>query len=244
MPSDSSGPTLGTEPTPVDETVETESNGDRREESDGSPPVTDDRVSGLERRVADLEAELDAVRGLLDGVDAVDEAVERRASTALAKAETLEAQIGTQESGLVRERLPDAREDGSDAADAGGSAPTAGESVPDAEEHASARDTPSARAPTTQRSDGFRDTGVGRHSDGSSEADDPRAPTGGDARIRGHADPDTADGGAGAISSVGGGGRGVDNAGSDLGDSTHGSDGATDADDDRSLASRLRDAFR
>lgn len=243
MPSDSSGPDLGTEPTPVDETVKTESNGNRREEPDGSPPVTDDRVSDLERRVADLEAELDAVRGLLDGVDAVDEAVERRASTALAKAEALEARIGTQESGLVRERLPGAREGGSDAA--GGSAPTAGESVPDAEEYASATDTPSARATTTQRSDGFRDTGVGRHLDGSSEADDPRAPTGGNARFGGRADPDTAEnGGAGAISSVDVGGRGVDDAGSDLGDSTRGSDGATDGDDDRSLASRLRDAFR
>ena len=67
---------------------------------------------------------------------------------------------------------------------------------------------------------------------------------GGGVRTREHTDPDTAEnGGVGAISSVGGGGR-VDDVDRGLDEGTRGSDGPTDADSDLSLASRLRDAFR
>ena len=236
MPSDSTGTDHGIELESVDDAVGTESNGDRSDRSDGSPTVADDRVADLERRIVELEADLDAVRGLLDGVDAVGERVERRASTALAKAEALEARVGAGEPGLVRERLPDARDP---------NATNSGDSATDAEDHAAATDAPSERAPATQRSDDLRDGSVGRHSGGSPGGEGPTASRGGGARTRGHTDPDTAEsGGTGAISSVGGAGRGVDDAHSGGYDGTRDCGGATDTDGDRSLASRLRDAFR
>ncbi|GGJ08880.1 hypothetical protein GCM10008995_18460 [Halobellus salinus] len=189
-----------------------------------------DRVAALERRVTDLEAELDAVRGLLDGVETVDERVERRASAALSKAETLEKRF-TAEATLVRERLPDPggdrRREGSD-----DRTPRRRTAEPDPE------DGPQAGS---QIRDGV-DQGAGRHA-GAPSTPEPDAGASTGPPGNGRSSPATAnatDGGSagpGAITSVGS-GRSADNA-------TRIEDNATRTDDaERSLATRLRDAFR
>jgi hypothetical protein len=188
----------------------------------GNHGETDD-VAALERRVADLEAELDAVRGLLDGVGAIDETVERRASAALAKAESVEERLDSGERGLVRERLPDD----------GGDRPAHDR-----------RRTPRDRDPEpAARSD------RGREGDGRPGRTDPgdrgpsAAPVDGADRTRAAESgaTDDAAAGSGAISSVGSGaadGRGTATAAGRAGTA----EPAEDA--DRSLAARLRDAFR
>lgn len=204
-------------------------------ESDDSTDSDGDRVATLERRVADLEAELEAVRGLLAGVEAVDEGVDRRASAALAKAEALEEQFASEETGLVRERLPDP---GGDAQRDSG----VGERTPEPRDSDPENPRQQANSPTrsgSDRSSEKREESVGLRGGTSREAGcsgDGRGPTGSAGRGRGRAgDVDTADRdatGTGAISSVG------------SGAAAPGSE-ATDAEDvDRSLAARLRDAFR
>jgi hypothetical protein len=229
------------------------------ESDDGTADA--DRVAALERRVADLEAELEAVRGLLAGVEVVDESIDRRASTALAKAEALEERFAPDGTGLVRERLPDPsggdrREDG------------AGERPPDPHDnpedppqrtgsparrdstgerdtvgygHVTDFDTPecrnSSRRYTQQCENRGDSTGPrGGHDRGRARGTDGRESTGSAGRDRAHAGGGgTADGGAtgpGAISSVG------------SGASTPKSDPTDTEDTDRSLAERLRDAFR
>lgn len=265
MPSGSSASNRGTEPDSVADAIHMESNRnnelgdavesgttpetdgsightaearDQRRESGDAPTATDERITDLERRIADLEADLDAVRGLLDGVDAVDEAVERRASTALAKVEALEAQVGTQEPGLVCERLPHPQDSDPDAAHAG-------DAAAETEDHTPETDTPSERASATTRPNALRDGDPGRRTGGSPDVDGPASPGGPESPRHGRADmdADTADiEGTGAISSVGGTGGQAPDAGSSRNDSTRGHNGATDG--DRSLASRLRDAFR
>lgn len=265
MPGDSSVPDRGIDPDSLADAVSAEPNRDRdsgdavdsgtspeadahgghtnetrdqRQGAGGSPAVADERMADLERRMAELEADLDAVRGLLDGVDAVDKVVERRASTALAKVEALEARVGTRESGLVRERLADPQNPNPDAGDAG-------DPASDAEAYTPETHTPSERASATPQADVPRDRDAGRLTGGSPDADGPASAVGSDSsrHERADLDADTANGGAGAISSVGGGGQAT-NPGSSLTDSTPGRDGATDTDGDPSLASRLRDAFR
>ena len=191
-------------------------------------------VAALERRVADLEAELDAVRGLLDGVGAIDEAVERRASAALAKAESVEERLDAGEQGLVRERVPDDGHDGS---------------APDRRRAPRSRDPEPEPEPRSDR------VGSGTRADRGREGDDRPGRTDrrdrgvsaapvddtGHTRAGGPGGTDDATTEGGAISSVGGGA--VD--GGRTGAAPGAAGAAEPADDaDRSLAARLRDAFR
>lgn len=205
------------------------------ESDDGTISPDGDRVATLERRVADLEAELEAVRGLLAGVETVDEGVDRRASAALAKAEALEEQFASEETGLVRERLPDP---GGDAQRDSG----VGERTPEP------RDSDAQGAPRRAGSSPRTDGDPGRANRGDSiesrggnsrrraRGSDNRGPAESAGRGRTNTgDVDAADGGAagvGAISSVGSGASAPRPETND----------AEDA--DRSLAARLRDAFR
>ena len=191
-----------------------------------------DDVAALERRVADLEAELDAVRGLLDGVGAIDETVERRASAALAKAESVEERLDSGERGLVRERLPDDDRDQS--------APDRRRTPRDRDPEPAAR---SDRAGSGTRADRGRE---GDDRPGRTEPGDrgpSAAPVDGADRTRAAESgaTDDAAAGSGAISSVGSGAA-------DAGRTATAAGGAGPAepaeDADRSLAARLRDAFR
>jgi len=184
-----------------------------------------DRVAALERRVTDLEAELDAVRGLLDGVEAVDEAVERRASTALAKAEALEARVGPEEPGLVRERLSGGADDRREAV--AGDRPEAADRGLDRDAGGQTRSPEPRRREEPGLSAGGPAGSVG------SCGRDGSAPTDPTEHDRTHPDDaattDQGPSGTGAISSVG---------------SDALREGTDDADGDRSLAERLRDAVR
>lgn len=235
-----------TTPTPTDRvahdgpTGETEPDGSAPSgvpESVAAPDRDDDpdtgRVAELERRVTQLEAELDAVRGLLDGVETVDERVERRASAALAKAETLEERF-TSEEALIRERLPDTGEDCRREGVDGGRTGRRRASEPDPEG--------GPRAGSQVRDGGDQDGG--RHA-GTADVPGPDAgaSTGpaGDGRSR-PATANATDGGSagpGAITSVGS-ARSNDDRAAGADDAR--AAGADDA--DRSLAARLRDAFR
>ena len=188
-----------------------------------------DRVVDLECRVTELEAELRAVRGLLDGVGAVDERVERRASAALAKAETLEERLAPEEAGLVRERLPDTA---GEPRQEGGEADRTdrrrdGCRTPDADAQAGP---PQARSRIRDE----RDRGAGRRV-GETNSPGRDAPASVGAGRTHSADAGAADGGlteSGAISSVGSG-------------APDGESATTAAEEpDRSLAARLRNAFR
>lgn len=194
-----------------------------------------DRVAALEHRVADLEAELEAVRGLLSGVEAVDEGVDRRASAALAKAEALEEQFAPDEAGLVRERLPDPNGDARQENGVGERTPELRDSDP---ECAPRRAGSSARSDSDQDSESHGDFtesrgGSGRGRTGGGDSRGSAGPVGRGRTYTG--DVDAADGGAtgaGAISSIGSGASAPRSKGTDTGDAG------------RSLAARLRDAFR
>ena len=182
-----------------------------------------DDVAALERRVADLEAELDAVRGLLDGVGAIDETVERRASAALAKAESVEERLDSGERGLVRERLPDDDRD---------------QSAPDRRRTPRDRDPePAARSDRGREGDGR----PGRTAPGDRGPSAAPVDGAGHTRAAGSGATDDATAESGAISSVGSGAA-------DAGRTATAAGGAGPAepaeDADRSLAARLRDAFR